>query len=703
MPDAPTLEVKPADVLASIPHKAEKPLFATGATGEVKEAQDILTAATEKTAKINEAREKDPINFKANLEAAVVPPDFTDSQMGEIATALGVDIKTDGTITNELQPIAQYLEASRSALLKGSDITTELKEAKLNAEEIQKKVAEILINRGRLLEKFPILKVAFEGTANQDALNTFIEQAFARDPRFQKEMANVLTEIQNRAKGIESSGESEEKTKLEQQKEPLTTLQESFLNQITSAFGKRLNESQQAEVRKLIEVGADAQAVMSSLEIQLGMDDLFNKYKKYDDTYTQYESELNSLDQAYNSEPPVLKDNKGNERPNPQKENLRRQRTAAQTSMENAASMMASVQSSYQITHPEVNSYDLFLEKFNEHQNTKSLIDENGSVTKLIDSAVGNQERINALNEQIRQLGEGPKNAEVEKTKNDLIKQLEASVDTAMSKFLAEKYNNYISNQNILIDAAVKEAEKQQKTWKVGALKQIRLKMDKWRKFENGKFTRNSAEIGISAKSLAEQTAKGEDGVRNMIAETVGFQLDPEQLKDEIAKELIPLSSDYSSLSTEDKEKEDALRNYANLSPEDKIKADKIAELRTKEFEEIMSEQGENFQKTLFVELSAARGFKDRIGRGNLSLTNDEVEILNRQFGPMMEKTLENSSIFKELKKKGIIPNTKTKWAIYIAILLGLGIAAVGISPAAVAAAGAAKGIGGAAWSEGLV
>lgn len=680
MPDTATLEAKPAEVLASAPHKVEAPTFTGGDAAK----QAEITAAHERAVKINELREKNTGRFKDIIGEASRPPDFTETQLSEASEKLKTTNNQTriNAIQADLTPMVLYLEAVRKSQLKGTTLETELG---ADAGNIMLNTADVLIKRGRLLEKFPQLQEAY-GNADSPELASYIESLIARDPRFQAEMSKTLESIHKESKRLESLADNPETKKLKENKEAFEkrkTAQADAIKRSLKAMG--LEDPAIEDLLKNIDAGVSNKSIRLQAEQELvkenGIEDRYPQLNDYafalsrvdeaDATLRQKREELDRLGTGRNRD--------GARADILMKEIARLERDLPSFQGQADAHKLNIRSASY----PEAD----FNRDFVTLNRIKGLVSEGSALTSNIEDYRENDSKISEIEGQIKALE--PAKSEEEKAKTEqereaLLKRLEASVDTAMSAFLKQKYEDYVSDQNILLNASIKEADTHNKDWKAGGLKNLKTYMDKWSKYENGSYKRDAKEIGLSIKDLADKSADGESGTRKIIAELSGFQLDPEKLKDSVASEITGTTTAYSALNTEQK-----------------AKADKIAETRTVEFEEIMAEHGEKFKERLFTEYNAASGFFDKIGVGSLKLTEDQQAILNREFSSI-DKKLEESGFWKSLKEKGW-DGKKKHWIIALLLLLGGAVAVAGIAPTAVAVGTAAKGIGGAAWSEGLV
>lgn len=675
MPDATARETS-TDILVSGEHEIGDVLAGRWA---VSESDKRLAAARVKRDRVNELSQANPNNLKEELTQTASLPEYSTTELDETREGL----KTTETdyrleqIATDLESLAQYLTASAESQMKGIPLDRALGRSAI---DIKSAVGALLVDRGRLLEKFPDLKESYEGGGPE--LNVLIEALIARDPRFQLEIARVLSGIHAEATKLKSGEGSEEKSKLDTQKGSLEKLQDSLVAQIKSSFGTRLTTEQQDQIAKLIEAGNDMPTIIESLRVELKIENFFDDYKKFESSNRQHIAEEEEFQKQLDVENANIDPKTGSTRRPHEITRLAGLVAQARARSNMAKASMNSHKDAYKASHPGITD-EQFLGKYQEHISTTSLIEDGGPIAKTVDTAVRNQAKLAGLESQIKALENTPGNEDVKKKRADLLKRLETSVDTAMSSFLEQKYNDYVSGQNILTEAAVKEAEKQNKDWKAGALKSLKASMDAWSHFNptTRKFERNKDKISASVRTLIENSASGEDGSRQMIAEAAGFNLDEKALKKNIANEL------YAAIGG-------VPIPYESLSVEEKTKVDEIARQRTKEFEEIFAEHGENYKKRLFTELNSARGFADKIGAGKLFLTNDETALLNKQFGPMMEKALENSGAMQTLREKGINPSAKMKWAMFLMIMLGVGIAGVVVAPTVVATGAAIKTLG---------
>ncbi len=678
-PEAP--KVKAADVIASADHKVE----ATGGISTATESGRNLLASIDTKNKINELKAEKDGSLKDQVAKRKEVPDYTQEDFKKTSEALGVDT----VLKADYEALAKYLEAIKKSSREGTPLTL--------PNGARENIGRILYMRGGVSDKLSDFEDAFQG--NKVAMYRFIEDSFGRDVRFQKEVVNALTTIRDGAEELKNT-DSEEKTTLTTEQETLATFQATLLDQIRTTLARHLEEDQIGQIKKLIEVGSPPDTIVESIKMNMGYSVALEKYEEFDSSYSLHAEEEKIAEDALQKAREAL----NNAAPNAKNRNAlianvsryegelakaRSRKTEAETS-KNVRKSEYMAANGIPNDDPD-KKFDKALQTF---QTAKPLLENDGSLVRLLNTTARNQSRLSEIRSQIKQIDSNPENESSNKRRQELVGELEGAIDEAMAEFLSRRYEDAATDRDIELDEAKKKAEKDGKTWKAGALGDIKKLSSDIRKYDRKerKFVYNKDRMAGALRRLSEYSADGKDGSRQLFAETVGFKTDPEELKLDIVKQV------WEDGATRD----DA--TYEGLTAEKQLEADSLLAQRTADFESLYAEQGESFKKTLFESYFANKGFMDKIGHGKLSLTDDEVAILNKQFGSLMESELEKSGLMKTLKEKGIVPDSKLKILLALLAILGIGaVAAVGIAPAAIATAGAAKGIGSAAWSEGIV
>jgi hypothetical protein len=675
-PQAP--QVKKIDVLAG----GETPGF----TGRLSREQEALRQAHDKKTKIENARKENPDDPRRVLEKVAEVPEYTSADLKETVDAVGAD----NELKTSLEPLTQYLEAVKKAKRNGTELATELGG---DANTIQETVGKLLAERGGLYEKFPELRAIF---ANESELYKYIEQNIGRDIGFQREIVKILTETKDKAKNIRKTDTAEgglEETK--NAKDNLEALQASIKSRIESVLtGQGLTSDQITQISTYLDLGDTPENVLrqtrSLVRTNKNIDPSMEQYSTNYTASENHSREIAELEDQLTNERRNIGNNQAPRRPQEiqRLEDLKRK---AEDRRDAAERNKKALQDAYALRNPDTDGNPMsdtdFNAKYQEYLAITSVFDADSPLIGDFAAAIENQKKIKELSEKIKQIESNPESAKSDQEKTDIIRELEGAVDVAMARFLTKRYDELVTDSDILLQASIKEAEKSGKTWKAAALTKIKSLSKGIRTYDNTKkqfvYDKDEGKIAKTLSTLAEYSSDGKDGTRKLFAETIGFKTDPEELKIEVAKQI-----------------GGARATYEGLTDQQKLDADSIIAQRTKDFEDLYAEQGEGFKKTLFESYFANRGFMDRIGHGELSLTDDEIKILNSQFGDLMESQLENSSLMKILKEKGVVPENKLKILLALLALLGIGaVAVVGVAPAAIAVGGAAKGIGSAAWN----
>lgn len=671
-PEAP--KVKAADVIASADHKVE----ATGGISTATESGRNLLASIDTKDKINELKAEKDGSLKDQVAKRKEVPDYTQEDFKKTSEALGVDT----VLKADYEALAKYLEAIKKSSREGTPLTL--------PNGARENIGRILYMRGGVSDKLSDFEDAFQG--NKVAMYRFIEDSFGRDTGFQREIVRVLQRIKTESRGIESTQESDEVKKLKENRSTIDARAQARFDSIKRSLAS-LDTPTIESIKKGLDAGLPTKSSLLEIEDGLvksnGLEDKYFSLKDYSLQLQQADIIKSTLKQKradkanLESVPPKNRNNA--------KINALTQEIARLEVDEPSARNQAKIMKEQMLTADYTE--DSFNQDLGKYRKIQGTIGEGSAITTYLEEYKELKTTIDNLDAQIKSLEAlttPEKAAEQEELKKKLQGELEGAIDEAMAEFLSRRYEDAATDRDIELDEAKKKAEKDGKTWKAGALGEIKKLFSDIRKYDKKerKFVYNKDRMAGTLRRLSEYSADGKDGSRQLFAETVGFKIDPDELKEQIAQQ-VGRSPDAT---------------YEGLTEQQKLDADSLIAQRTADFESLYAEHGESFKKTLFESYFANKGFMDKIGHGKLSLTDDEVAILNKQFGSLMESELEKSGLMKTLKEKGIVPDSKLKILLALLAILGIGaVAAVGIAPAAIATAGAAKGIGSAAWSEGIV
>jgi len=682
MPDTATApEIKPTEILASTQREVQTPTFA----GTETEAQKKLREAHEKAGKIRELQSQHPEDLKKQLVEVTEVGSFSEQDLESTKSLLSSEQAK--TAAEGITPLIKYLEAARKARINRSEVATELG---ANADEILKKTAELLITRGNLLEKFSDLKDAFEG--NDNALRGHVEDLIARDPRFQNELVKELKRIRDEAhENLRSDPQAEELERTKTEKGDVEELQDQQTEIIKTQLEARSVPADRIDaILKTINTGDAGFAISRTVDSIIDASGIQNV--SYLDAYRQdasavrtAETERTQLEQQLNQA------RRGKQNPQTAEliKSLDDQILRKGSAIDDLKQKQGDRKNNYESTfNVDDAGFEAQLQSLDE---ARAMLNPENSLNRAIQYATSNGQRLKELTRQVSTLESNTeltqRVAQRENDREKLSSALENAVGTAIGRFLEKKYDDYVSSQNVLIRASEKEAEKKGEKWLAESTKKLKEAMDKWGKFnpKTRKMELDRGNIGKSIRELAANSATGEDGSRKNVAKIVNFELDPEKAREQIAIDIKGEGTTFDS-----------------LTDIEKANAEALLKKRTADFEKLYSEHGVSYKERLTAAFFEARRAHDInfLGKnlGELSLTGDEWKILDSQFGLLIEQKLQSSKdgqkVMQDLRERGIVPDKKLKWLLWILLTLGVGAAGFVAAPAAAAAIGAVKSAG---------
>lgn len=261
----------------------------------------------------------------------------------------------------------------------------------------------------------------------------------------------------------------------------------------------------------------------------------------------------------------------------------------------------------------------------------------------------------------------------------ELITNLQSILPKAIADVLTDRMSELNIHESTRLRRAIAEENKKGNTWSEEALKKL-LDAQSKRWIEYSPRERKNEIHGNTIKEdVATLAANGDTGAKEIFAGIVGHTLDDASLKNEIS------NADFGGMT------------YSALSDEEKTKVNEKFQRYRDNFNTLYAANGDKFKQKLLQDFFAARGkFGNRIqtllGSKEFALTNDQWQKLNENFGPLMESGLNSSKdaqkAIKDLREKGIMPDTKMRWLIWI--LLGTLGAATGAGGAIAFGAGTA-------------
>lgn len=663
-------------VLAQTEHKTEV---------DTTTLSDSLRMAHEGNEAARKAERDNPANLEKSLGEVSATEHFTQADLDEIKTKL--ELSDDDPTYKRLSSFASYLGAARQAETNGTNVEIELG---TSWDNVRDAVVEGITRDGKLLDKFPELS----DITDPNAQKAYIEIVLARDPRLHSEIAKrvnaVLTDVKLKLSDPELD-EAEKLKKKEGEYDDVQKQQLGVLKTYLDQWGVEAGDIEQLE--KTLDLNDPALALSDTiryLKHARGISD--------EDRLGDHISNQSAIDQA-EKEASQLRAQKLQEEGKKEKNDdkvatLKASIEALEKKVDDKTRANESIQTAFKTrkvggntrTDDDFNAARQAFQAIRELSNSESDLAQNiNFITKY------RHERDLVKQQREEKESDPDKKAKTEKRAADkelLKKDLQEALAKAAAGFLTKKFNDAASDQKIILTAAQKEAEKNGEKWSADALKTINniLNNGRWSEYheDTGKWTFDQAQIATDGKMLAARQARSEDGGKELVAGFIGYSLDEATEKNKIA------AAQFGG------------RAYDALSDAEKAQADTLFTKRKTDFDKLYSEQGETIKKRFLTDLFRARGVTDRkilgVGLGgDLILTKEEYGLLNNYFGDMMEKGLKDSKdaqkSLKALQEKGIIPDSKLKWLLYILLALGgaaaLGTAGVAGVPLAGMAAGA--------------
>ncbi len=642
---------------------------------------DSLRTAHEGNEAARKTERDNPANLEKSMGEISTTESFTQADLDEIKAKL--ELGDDDPTYKRLSSFASYLGAARQAETNGTNVEIELGGS---WNSVRDAVVEGIIRDGKLLDKFPELS----DITNPDEQKAYVEIVLARDPRLHNEIAQrvnaVLTGVK---KDLPTDAENNERENLSKQNEAYGAVKTTVLESLSAVLSSENLPPEKIEhIKKLIEAGLDTETILITLEDTLieakGIKDIYFNLAEYNNAliYTAaIDQEIKDIDARLDSLPDTKQNQDEKRRLQHRRDGLSGQIKAGATEDVDDAKKVFTDKG---MTEDQVNDA---LTKYKQVARTTKL---DGNTSKQIKQLVENEAKVKSATRELEKFDSDPdKKAKTEKRaadKEKFKKDLQEALGKAVAGFLTKKFNDAASDQRIILTAAQKEAEKNGEKWSADALKTINNVLNgttvggvrtdgRWSTYNEatGKWTFEQAQLATDGGMLAARHARGEDGGRELMASFIGYSLDEATEKNKIA------ASQFGG------------RAYDALSDAEKVQADTVFNKRRADFDKLYNEQGDTIKNRFVTDLFRARGFTDKkilgVGLGgDLILTKEQYVLLNSYFGETMEKGLKNSKDaqkgLKALQEKGIIPDSKLKWLIYILLALG-GAAALGTAGAA--------------------
>ncbi len=293
-----------------------------------------------------------------------------------------------------------------------------------------------------------------------------------------------------------------------------------------------------------------------------------------------------------------------------------------------------------------------------------------GSATERLHTKNADLERVN---EEIKTSDATPE-AQMEKRKRiseetAIIEDIENIMSASVEEMLLARHAELIILENTRLNKAIEEAQKNGDKWQEEKLKLLKTNMEtQWIDMTGKNTVTHKDTIKRHSQQLAQN---GEDGAKQVFAESVGYDLDETTAKDALGHELFGFVGPYATLTDSQKEQVDITHK------------DRLAK-----FDSLYSSEGEAFKTRLLRSLVTARGLKEKMGIGDF-LNNNEWKMLDANFGGIINDAVKNSSEAQKAlaaaREKGIniAPNSPLKWVLW-ALLVGVG--AMGVNAASNAA-----------------
>ena len=583
-------------------------------------------------------------------------------------------IKTDGTIEGtglaaenlkgakeaiaKVATVLQYTDIQKQALLAGKDIATFVREKGIGDwSNIRKNALDYLLNEGGLGAKFPEIR-----TLGHD----FLEQAIGSDPKLSEFITAKMNAALAKAEALPATTKMGEKKTADTKKEAEEEKKTKTIDGITNRFST-LTPEQKAALKTLIET--DVNNGTAPEDIQTTAYNYLLEQNGIRDTMAleAYKENLQTKTTAERTKASLETQIRAYEALSPEEKSRNPERTAQYN--QHRAELLRQ--------EAEFNSAEGQIDAITTKLGVS--VDQLAVMSRMRDGieeiVYGRQTRdgqtrggIGGLTAQLKehqrtldQLKEGGTTTAEEATSEqrarlrqeaEIINDLEGALEDSINELLNSRYEE-------LTRLATEDfKETGDKTYD-GAIKRLQAKM-KTNWIEDRKDTRSKEVHKENIKNGVLTLAyEGEDGLKNLIRKDIG----------------LPMTR--------------------NLTDAEKALLDRVFE-----------EKKNDYASKLLMDFAAARGFSDRtiFGQpiGALGLKQRELELLTEKFGALLEAGISKSKTsrdaLKELKSRGIEPDSKLKWLLWIlAALGGAGIVAVGApGAAAIAMAGAAVGAKGA-------
>lgn len=245
-----------------------------------------------------------------------------------------------------------------------------------------------------------------------------------------------------------------------------------------------------------------------------------------------------------------------------------------------------------------------------------------------------------------------------------LITELEGVLSSSVEDVLVDRHQELVRLEGVRLDKAIEAAGKSGDKWKEYALKKLKLTTKtRWIDMRKPKTKVNRDAIQQDGRKFAQD---GEDGAKQVFAESVNFNLTESAEKAIIQREL-----GYTGIITPEKQGE-IDRRYID---------------RRDRFNALYEEEGDAFKTKFMKDLFTARTLKNKLGFSADILSNNEWKMLSENFDELITKGLEASkegkAAMEKLREAGInvAPDKKMKWWLWM--LLGVaGVAGVGAAAA---------------------
>lgn len=498
----------------------------------------------------------------------------------------------------------------------------------------------------------------------------FVEDTIAKDPIFRNSIAKTLKEASQQAENLPKIESDEELNTASQNAEEAKTEQEAAereLDGFLKDLGFEMTDERKANFNRLMSAGRFGEA------IQIIQDSLLdiNKFPKYADflNFIDLNNQLKNLDKERKD----LGDQQtsyANDKRNSYKDVEARLKTL---NIDQNSQEWKEFEKILRVTNsqkdPTTNEYLGLIpkqfEKINKLKQTqndfKKLQERRGPLALVKEKTV----RLDRL-----------------KKESDIIDLLDNAVGNAAADALDARYDAVYGAKS---EAVKKEREKKMSEDE----KKITRAMDKnWIEYSfkpGGKRERNpdSDNINNDMKYLAYY---GQDGVKRMLLRELGWKYK----KDDGTEAVIDKNAAFN---------EDIF--------------DKLSDEQKKQLDELTAKHADKYREKLMVDFTLLRTrwsrFTDTLpGTDKMGLKNYEWQLLEKNFPGAFEKAMNESQAFKnsvsQLEARGIKPDFKMKWFLWLISILGVGAAtmAFGIAPAALTGAELAKGAGQTAWSGAL-